>query len=109
MSEPEGENKVVTPRELKEKKITFIYYTLLLFIIHLLNVYIFLENQSKAYLKMKKKREAKRQAKQLQEVYNISNSDKKLDEPIVNKKQLRIKKIQSVCLLIILVDIYVLK
>jgi len=56
------------------------------------------ENPSKAYLKMKKKREAKRQAKQLQEVNDSSNSVKKTEEPIVNEKQLRIKKIQSVCL-----------
>lgn len=60
----------------------------------------FLENQSKAYLKMKKKREAKRQAKQ-QEVEDsndtLQNAVKKTDEPIDNEKQLRIKKIQSVC------------
>jgi len=52
---------------------------------------------------MKKKREAKRQAKQLQEVED-SNNDKQNavktnDEPKDNEKQLRIKKIQSVCAL----------
>lgn len=57
---------------------------------------------------MKKKREAKRQAKQLQEVDDSNNSVKKKDEPIINEKQLRIKKIQSVCLLIILINTYVL-
>lgn len=51
---------------------------------------------------MKKKREAKRQAKQQQEVEN-PNDDKqnqlnKTDEPIDNDKQLRIKKILSVCI-----------
>jgi len=65
---------------------------------------IFLENPSKAYLKMKKKREAKRQAKQLQEVDDSNNSVKKSEEPIVNEKQLRIKKIQSVCIKVILVN-----
>jgi len=53
---------------------------------------------------MKKKREAKRQAKQLQDVED-SNDDKQsavktIDEPKDNEKQLRIKKIQSVCLII---------
>jgi len=50
---------------------------------------------------MKKKREAKRQAKQMQDVED-SNNDKQstvktIDEPKDNEKQLRIKKIQSVC------------
>lgn len=58
----------------------------------------FLENQSKAYLKMKKKREAKRQAKQNQEDSNIDNNTvHKTTEPIDNEIQLKIKKIQSVC------------
>lgn len=57
----------------------------------------FVENQSKAYLKMKKKREAKRQAKLLQEEeQNNGKVDKTNKEPIDNEKQLRIKKIQLV-------------
>lgn len=46
---------------------------------------------------MKKKREAKRQAK-LEEVENLTNNQnvKISEEPIDNDKQLRIKKIQSV-------------
>jgi len=60
-----------------------------------------LENQSKAYLKMKKKREAKRQAKQQQDIADLSteksNTIEKIENPIANEKQLRIKKIQSVC------------
>lgn len=53
---------------------------------------------------MKKKREAKRQAKQLQDVEG-SNDDKQsavkiTDEPKDNEKQLRIKKINSVCFMI---------
>lgn len=44
---------------------------------------------------MKKKREAKRQAKLLQEE-EPNKVDKKTEEPIDNEKQLRIKKIQSV-------------
>jgi len=59
-----------------------------------------LENQSKAYLKMKKKREAKRQAKQMQDVEDLSNNKqsavKTIEEPKDNEKLLRIKKIQSV-------------
>lgn len=55
---------------------------------------------------MKKKREAKRQAKQLQDVED-SNDDKQsavktIEEPKDNEKQLRIKKIQSVCLITII-------
>ncbi|XP_025419093.1 eukaryotic translation initiation factor 2A [Sipha flava] len=55
------------------------------------------KNQSKAYLKMKKKREAKRQAKQLEIVHsnNVQNTITKTNDPIDNEKQLRIKKIQS--------------
>lgn len=45
---------------------------------------------------MKKKREAKRQAKQ-QEVEDSNDTTQKTDEPVDNEKQLRIKKIQSVC------------
>lgn len=59
----------------------------------------FSENQSKAYLKMKKKREAKRQAKQQQEEdSNVikQNDVKKTEEPVDNEKVLRVKKIQSV-------------
>lgn len=65
-----------------------------------------LENQSKAYLKMKKKREAKRQAKQTQDVEDLSNNKqsavKIIEEPKDNKKLLRIKKIQSVCFIIVI-------
>jgi len=55
---------------------------------------------------MKKKREAKRQAKQMQDVED-SNDDKQsavkiIDEPKDNEKQLRIKKIQSVCFIIVI-------
>lgn len=57
------------------------------------------KNQSKAYLKMKKKREAKRQAKQTQDVEDLSNNKqsavKTIEEPKDNEKLLRIKKIQS--------------
>lgn len=46
---------------------------------------------------MKKKREAKRQAKLLQEEEpNNGKVEKKNEEPINNEKQLRIKKIQLV-------------
>jgi hypothetical protein len=47
---------------------------------------------------MKKKREAKRQAKQLEIVHsnNVQNTITKTNDPIDNEKQLRIKKIQSV-------------
>lgn len=65
-----------------------------------------LENQSKAYLKMKKKREAKRQAKQSQDVDDLSNNKqstvKTIEEPKDNEKLLRIKKIQSVCFIIVI-------
>lgn len=55
---------------------------------------------------MKKKREAKRQAKQMQDVED-SNDDKQnavkiIDVPKDNEKQLRIKKIQSVCCITII-------
>ncbi|KAF0752570.1 eukaryotic translation initiation factor 2A [Aphis craccivora] len=57
------------------------------------------KNQSKAYLKMKKKREAKRQAKQMQDVEDLSNNKqsavKTIEEPKDNEKLLRIKKIHS--------------
>lgn len=53
---------------------------------------------------MKKKREAKRQAK-LQDSGDSNNdkqdTNKKIDESIDNEKKLRIKKIQSVCSLFI--------
>lgn len=53
---------------------------------------------------MKKKREAKRQAK-LQDTGDSNNdkldTNKKIDEPVDNEKKLRIKKIQSVCFLFI--------
>lgn len=65
-----------------------------------------LENQSKAYLKMKKKREAKRQAKQMQDVEDLSNNKqsavKTIEEPKDNEKLLRIKKIHSVCFIIVI-------
>jgi len=62
---------------------------------------------------MKKKREAKRQAKQLQDVED-SNNDKQnavktIDEPKDNEKQLRIKKIQSVCLIIVILLFRIIK
>lgn len=70
-----------------------------------------LENQSKAYLKMKKKREAKRQAKQTQDVEDLSNNKqsaiKTIEEPKDNEKLLRIKKIQSVCFIIIVIQSFV--
>lgn len=55
---------------------------------------------------MKKKREAKRQAKQMQDAED-SNDDKQsavqiIDESKDNEKQLRIKKIQSVCFRIVI-------
>lgn len=46
---------------------------------------------------MKKKREAKRQAKQNQEGSNIDNDVHKITELIDNEIQLKIKKIKSVC------------
>lgn len=53
---------------------------------------------------MKKKREAKRQAK-LQDTGDSNNDkldiNKKIDESVDNEKKLRIKKIKSVCFLFI--------
>lgn len=55
---------------------------------------------------MKKKREAKRQAKQMQDVEDLSNNKqsavKTIEEPKDNEKLLRIKKIHSVCFIIVI-------
>ncbi|XP_050538553.1 eukaryotic translation initiation factor 2A isoform X2 [Daktulosphaira vitifoliae] len=57
-----------------------------------------IKNQSKAYLKMKKKRQAKRQAKEQQEINDTNSVEQKINDSkssIDDEKQKRFKKLQT--------------